>query len=89
MIDGSKQVLLSNGIENNQIDVFRVPGAFELPLAAKSCAKTKRYDGILAFGAVIKGDTDHYNYVCNESIRGLMKVMLKENIPVSLEFDYR
>lgn len=84
MIKGSKQVLLDNGLSEEQIDIFRVPGAFELPLAVKNCAKSKKYDGIVALGAVIRGDTDHYVYVCTETTRGLMKVMLKENLPVAL-----
>ena len=84
MLEGSKQVLLENGLSENQIDIFRVPGAFELPLAVKNCAKSEKYDGIIALGCVIRGDTDHYVYVCGECIRGLMKVMLKENIPVAL-----
>ena len=84
MLEGSREVLSENGFTEDQIDIFRVPGAFELPLAVKNCAKSKKYDGIIALGCVIRGDTDHYVYVCGECTRGLMKVMLKENIPVSL-----
>ena len=84
MISGAETHLASLGIKKSNIDIFRVPGAFELPLAAKICAESNKYDGLIAFGSVIRGDTDHYIYICNESVRGLMKVMLKFNIPVAM-----
>jgi 6,7-dimethyl-8-ribityllumazine synthase len=62
-------------------DVFDVPGAFELPLAAAYLASTERYDGVACLGAVIRGETDHYDYVCAEAARGIMKVSLKTGIP--------
>jgi 6,7-dimethyl-8-ribityllumazine synthase len=66
-----------------QVDVFRVPGAFELPLAAKMLAQTHRYHGIIALGAVIRGDTPHFDYVAGEAARGLQNVALETGIPVS------
>ena len=64
-----------------EADVFEVPGAFELPLAAQLAAETGRYDGVACLGAVIRGETDHYDYVCAEAARGIMKVSLKTGIP--------
>jgi 6,7-dimethyl-8-ribityllumazine synthase len=64
-------------------DVFDVPGAYELPLAALSLAETDRYAGIACLGAVIRGETSHYDYVCNESARGIMDVQLRTGVPCS------
>jgi 6,7-dimethyl-8-ribityllumazine synthase len=64
-----------------KIDVFDVPGAYELPLAAKYCAESGRYAGVAALGAVIRGETTHYDYVCGECARGLMDVSLKTGVP--------
>jgi 6,7-dimethyl-8-ribityllumazine synthase len=64
-----------------EVDVFEVPGAYELPLAAKYCADTGRYTGVAALGAVIRGETTHYDYVCGECARGLMDVQLQTGIP--------
>jgi 6,7-dimethyl-8-ribityllumazine synthase len=66
-----------------EVDVFHVPGAFELPLAAKMLAQTHRYHGIVALGAVIRGDTPHFDYVAGEAARGLQNVALETGIPVS------
>jgi 6,7-dimethyl-8-ribityllumazine synthase len=64
-----------------EVDVFYVPGAYELPLAAKYCAGTGRYAGVAALGAVIRGETTHYDYVCEECARGLMDVQLQTGTP--------
>jgi 6,7-dimethyl-8-ribityllumazine synthase len=63
------------------VDVFEVPGAYELPLAAKYCAETGRYAGVACLGAVIRGETSHYDYVCGESARGIMDVQLATGVP--------
>jgi 6,7-dimethyl-8-ribityllumazine synthase len=62
-------------------DVFSVPGAFELPSAAKLCAESGRYDGVACLGAVIRGETDHYDWVCQESARGIQDVALRTGVP--------
>jgi 6,7-dimethyl-8-ribityllumazine synthase len=62
-------------------DVFDVPGAYELPFAAQTVAETGRYDGVACLGAVIRGETTHYDYVCNEAARGIMDVQLKTGVP--------
>lgn len=63
------------------IDVFDVPGAFELPLAALMAAETGRYDGIACLGAVIRGETTHYDHVCAEAARGIQDVALRTGVP--------
>jgi 6,7-dimethyl-8-ribityllumazine synthase len=64
-----------------QVDMFAVPGAFELPLAASYAARSGRYGGVACLGAVIRGETDHYDYVCAETARGLMRVQLDTGVP--------
>jgi 6,7-dimethyl-8-ribityllumazine synthase len=64
-----------------EVDVFEVPGAYELPLAARYCADSGRYAGVAALGAVIRGETTHYDYVCGECARGLMDVQLTTGVP--------
>jgi 6,7-dimethyl-8-ribityllumazine synthase len=67
----------------NAVDRFDVPGAFELPLAALYAAQTGRYDGVACLGAVIRGETDHYDWVCQESARGVQDVQLRTLVPCS------
>jgi 6,7-dimethyl-8-ribityllumazine synthase len=64
-----------------EVAVFDVPGAYELPLATKYCADSGRYAGVAALGAVIRGETTHYDYVCGECARGLMDVQLQTGVP--------
>ncbi len=64
-----------------EVDVFDVPGAYELPLAAQYCAQSGRYAGVAALGAVIRGETSHYDHVCSECARGLMDVALRTGVP--------
>jgi 6,7-dimethyl-8-ribityllumazine synthase len=63
------------------VEVHDVPGAFELPLAAKYCAETGRFAGVACLGAVIRGETDHYDYVCAEAARGIARVQLDTGVP--------
>jgi 6,7-dimethyl-8-ribityllumazine synthase len=63
------------------VEVFDVPGAFELPLAASYAARTGRFAGVACLGAVIRGETDHYDFVCSEAARGLMRVQLDTGVP--------
>jgi 6,7-dimethyl-8-ribityllumazine synthase len=66
---------------DTQVEVFDVPGAFELPLAASYAAKSGRFAGVVCLGAVIRGETDHYDYVCAEAARGIMRVQLDTGVP--------
>jgi 6,7-dimethyl-8-ribityllumazine synthase len=78
LVAGAEHVFQQEGI---QMDVHDVPGAFELPLGAKYCAETGRYAGVVCLGAVIKGETDHYDYVCAEAARGIAGVSLETGVP--------
>ena len=78
LVEGAREVLSEHG----EVDVFDVPGAFELPLAAKYAAESGRYAGVVALGAVIRGETDHYDYVCGEAARGIQQVQLATGVPV-------
>ena len=82
LIDGAEDALLRHGVLPAQISLIKVPGAFELPLVAKKMAESDRYDAVIALGAVIRGDTDHYTYVCNEVSKGLAAVGLESGLPV-------
>jgi 6,7-dimethyl-8-ribityllumazine synthase len=63
------------------VETFEVPGAFELPLAASYAARAGSFDGVACLGAVIRGETDHYDFVCTEAARGIMRVMLETGVP--------
>jgi 6,7-dimethyl-8-ribityllumazine synthase len=78
--EGARDALQEAGI--TEVDVFDVPGAFELPLIAKYAAESGRYQAIVALGAVIRGETDHYDYVCAEAARGIQNVQLGTGVPV-------
>ncbi len=77
--EGARAALSEAGVL--QIDRFEVPGAFELPLIARYAAESGRYDAIVCLGAVIRGETDHYDYVCGEAARGIQQVQLLTGVP--------
>src|SRR5215813_9566038 len=70
------------GAANKDVDLVRVPGAFELPLASKKLAETGKYNALIAIGCVIRGDTSHYDYVCSETARGLQLAQMDTGVPV-------
>jgi 6,7-dimethyl-8-ribityllumazine synthase len=76
---GARGALAAAGVE--QVDRFDVPGAFELPLVAKYAAQSGRYEAVICLGAVIRGETDHYEYVCGEAARGIQDVQLETGVP--------
>ena len=80
LVEGATRVFEEAG---GRIDVHDVPGAFELPLAASYCALSGRYRGVACVGAVIRGETDHYEYVCSEAASGIARVSLDTGIPCS------
>jgi 6,7-dimethyl-8-ribityllumazine synthase len=71
----------ATGVLGANVDVFAVPGAFELPVSAKHLADSGRYAGIVCLGAVIRGETDHYDYVCGEATRGIGQVAIASGVP--------
>jgi 6,7-dimethyl-8-ribityllumazine synthase len=79
LLEGARAELSEAGVE--VVEVFDVPGAYELPLAASYAAASGRYDGVVCLGAVIRGDTDHYDYVCAEAARGIQDVQLRTGVP--------
>ena len=83
LLDGALRCLKENGFKDDHITVVHVPGAFEIPLMCQHLARTKKFDGLIALGAVIKGDTDHYYYISNETSQGIMAVMLQESISIA------
>jgi 6,7-dimethyl-8-ribityllumazine synthase len=82
LLGGARAGLKDWGVTPDRIHEFRVPGAFEIPLALEQLARTRRYDGIVALGAVIRGDTPHFEYVCGECARGLQDVALRHVQPI-------
>lgn len=82
LIRGAVNVLTRHGANEAQIPVYRVPGAYELPLAVQRAAKSRQYDGIIALAAVIRGATPHFDYVCGECASGLNRISLDLAIPV-------
>lgn len=83
LLSGAIKGLTRHGIAQNNIEIFRVPGAFELPLASQRAARTGRFSAIISLGCVIRGDTPHFDYVCSETTRGIGQVSLNENLPVA------
>jgi 6,7-dimethyl-8-ribityllumazine synthase len=84
LLGGAIKILRKNKVKDNNTEIIMVPGAFEIPIICQKLARTKKYHGIITLGCIIKGSTDHYYYVAKESIRGIMDVMLKFNIPIGL-----
>ena len=82
LLSGAVDELKRHGVKEDNIDIVWCPGAFEIPIVAKKCAKTKQYNAIIALGAVIKGSTSHYDYVCAEVSKGVASVGLETEIPV-------
>jgi len=83
LLQGAIDSLVRHGINESDIEVYRIPGAFEMPLAVKRVAETKKYDAIVALGAVIRGGTPHFEYVAGECTKGLGVVSLDTGIPVA------
>ena len=81
LLQGALDGLSKHGVPPGRVTVARVPGAFELPLAAHWCAESGRFAGVACLGAVIRGETSHYDHVCNEAARGIQDVQLRTGVP--------
>lgn len=81
LVEGCLDTLKRHEVKDEEIDLVRVPGAFEIPLAAKKLAH-KDYDAVICLGAVIRGDTSHYDYVCSEVSKGIANVLLESGKPI-------
>lgn len=82
LLGGALDALKRHGISEDNIEIAWVPGAFEIPLIASKMAESKKYDAVICLGAVIRGSTDHYEYVCSEVTKGIASVSLKTGVPV-------
>ncbi|NWO19871.1 MULTISPECIES: 6,7-dimethyl-8-ribityllumazine synthase [Leptotrichia] len=82
LVGGALDVLKRNDVSEENIDIAWVPGAFEIPLITKKLANTQKYDAIIALGAVIKGSTPHFDYVCAEVSKGVAQISLQSELPV-------
>ncbi|MEE0511403.1 MAG: 6,7-dimethyl-8-ribityllumazine synthase [Peptococcaceae bacterium] len=82
LIAGARDALLRHDVKEEDIDLAWVPGAFEIPLIAKKMAESGKYDAVICLGAVIRGATSHYDYVCNEVSKGIASVSLSSGVPV-------
>ena len=82
LLDGAKSALLENGVDQSDITVAMVPGSFEIPVVADHLASSGNYDAIICLGAVIKGETDHYEYVSKGAAEGIARVALDNQLPV-------
>ena len=83
LLKGAMETLMANGFKEENITILHVPGAFEIPLAAKQLCHSGKYCGVICLGAVIKGDTAHFEYISESVAHGLMKLNLEMDIPVS------
>jgi len=83
LLDGAQDALLRHGVSEGNIDVAWVPGSFEIPLIVKRLAEAKRYDAIICLGAVIRGETPHYEYIATEVTKGIAKLGLETGLPVT------
>ena len=81
-MSGAIDGLIRHNVKEEEVDVAWVPGAFEIPLIASKMAKSGRYDAVICLGAVIRGSTTHYDYVCNEVSKGVAHISLETGIPV-------
>jgi 6,7-dimethyl-8-ribityllumazine synthase len=82
LVSGALDALKRHGVEEENIELTWVPGAFEIPLVAKKMAKSQKYDGVICLGAVIRGSTPHFDYVSNEVTKGIAHVSLETEVPV-------
>jgi len=83
LVEGAQDALLRHGVNEEDVDIAWVPGAFEIPLAAKKLAQTKRYDAIICLGAVVRGGTPHFEYIAAEVSKGIAKISLESGLPVA------
>lgn len=82
LLDGAKAALARHGVRDDDVTVVSVPGSFELPLVAKKMAESKRHDAVISLGAVIRGETDHYEHVAGEAAKGIANAGLASGVPV-------
>ena len=82
LLAGALEAFAGAGARKQQLEIVRVPGAFELPIAAKKLAETRRFDSLVCIGCVLRGETSHYDYVCSETARGIQLAQLDTGVPI-------
>lgn len=82
LLEAALEAVARGGTKGDDVDVVRVPGSFELPLAAKKMAGTGRYDALIAIGCILRGETAHYDFVCSETSRGLQLAQMDTGVPI-------
>ena len=83
LVKGAMKALKKSGINNKDIKIFQVPGSFEVPLICQKLAVSKKFDGLITIGAVIKGETAHFDYIAKVAVDGVMRIMLDFGIPIT------
>ena len=83
LLAGALEALQGAGAGKDQMEVFQVPGAFEIPIAAKKVAATGAFDAVICIGCVLRGETSHYDYVCSEAARGIMLAQMDSGVPMA------
>ena len=83
LLAGALEALQGAGAGTDQMEVFQVPGAFEIPIAAKKAAATGAFDAVICIGCVLRGETSHYDYVCSEAARGIMLAQMDSGVPMA------
>lgn len=83
LLSGVLDALARAGAESGQVDVVRVPGSFEIPIAAKKLAESGKYDAVICIGCILRGETAHYDYVCSESARGIQLAQMDTGVPMT------
>jgi 6,7-dimethyl-8-ribityllumazine synthase len=81
LVNGAVEAFREEGVAPTSVHTYEVPGAFELPLAARWCAESERFAGVACLGVVIRGETNHYDYVCTEAASGIQRVQLDTGVP--------
>ncbi len=81
LLEGALDTLKQHGVQENSIDIIWVPGSFEIPVIAQKAAKSKRYDSVICLGAIIRGETPHFDYIASEAAKGISKVSLDTGVP--------
>jgi 6,7-dimethyl-8-ribityllumazine synthase len=82
LIDGARKALKETGADDGAVEIFRVPGAFELPLCAQKAAEARKFDAVICLGVVIRGDTPHFEYVAASAARGIGEASLRTGVPL-------
>lgn len=82
LVEGAMDTLVRSGADDNDIEIVRVPGAYEIPLVAQQMARSERYDAIICLGAIIRGSTPHFDFVANEAAKGIAQASMEAGLPI-------